>query len=65
MAFQERTDSTKLCQLEHEMAKTNRRPLIVEEEEPLPISRINQKCNPGIMLGPKAIRNQNFFNVID
>ena len=63
MVFQERTDSTKLCQLKHEMAKTNQQSPIVEEEKPLPISKINPKCNPGIMLGPKAARNENVFNI--
>ena len=47
------------------MAKTNRRSLIVGEEEPVSISKINPKCNPGIMLGPKAVRNENVFNIID
>ena len=65
MVFQKKTDSTKLCQLEHEMTKTNRRSLIVEEEEALPIFQINTKCNPGIMLGPKAVRNENVFDIID
>ena len=65
VVFQEITDSTKLCQVEHEMAKTNRQSLIVEEEEPLPISKINPKCNPGIMLGPIAVRNEDVFNIID
>ena len=64
VVFQEITDSTKLCQLEHEMVQTNRQSLIVEEEEPLPISKINPKCNTGIMLGPKAVRNKNVFNII-
>ena len=63
--FKKKTDSTKLCQLEHEMTKTNRRSLIVEEEEALPIFQINTKCNPGIMLGPKAVRNENVFDIID
>ena len=47
------------------MAKRNERSLAVDKEEPLPISKINQKCNPGIMLGPKAVRNENAFNIID
>ena len=47
------------------MTKTNRRSLIVEEEEALPIFQINTKCNPGIMLGPKAVRNENVFDIID
>ena len=37
----------------------------MEEGEPLPISKINPKCNPVIMLGPKAVRNENVFNIID
>ena len=65
VAFQEKTEPTKLCQLEQEMAKTNRRSLIVEEDEPFLFSKINPKCNPGIMLGPKAVRNANVFNIID
>ena len=65
MVFQERTDSTKLCQLKHEMAKTNRRSLRLEQDEPLPISKINRKCNPGIMLGQKAVRTENVFNITD
>ena len=65
MVFQEKTGSTKLCQLQHETAKTNRRTLIAEEEEPLPISKINPKCNPGIMLAPKPVRNKHIFNIID
>ena len=63
--LQERTDFIKLCQLEHEIAQTSRRSLIMEEGEPLPISKINPKCNPVIMLGPKAVRNENVFNIID
>ena len=47
------------------MAKTNRQSLIMEEEEPLPISKITPKCNPGVMLGPIAVRNENVFNIID
>ena len=47
------------------MAKTNRQSLIVEEEEPLPISKITPKCNPGVILGPIAVRNENVFNIID
>ena len=47
------------------MTKANRRSLIVEEEEPHSISKINPKCNPGIMLGPKSVRNENVFNIID
>ena len=35
------------------------------EEEPLPIFKISPKCNPGIMLGPKAARNEKVFNKID
>ena len=65
MILQERIDFIKLCQLEHEIAQTSRRSLIMEEEEPLPISKINPKCNPVIMLGPKAVRNENVFNIID
>ena len=34
------------------------------EEEPLPISKFNPKCNPGIMLGPKAVGNEKVFNII-
>ena len=64
MAFQEKTDSAKLCQLEHEMTKTNQQSIIVEEEEPLPISKITTKCNPGIILGPKAVRNEKVFGII-
>ena len=63
--FPEKTDCTKLCRLEHEMAKTNRRSLIVEEEEPLPVSTINSKCISPMMLGPKAVRNKNIFNIFD
>ena len=51
--------------MQNEMAKTNRRSLIVEEEEPLPISNINPKCYPGIILGPKAVENENVFHIID
>ena len=65
MAFQERTDSTKLCQMHHEMTKTNRWSLVAEEEEPLPIFEINPKCNPSIILGPKAVGNENVFNITD
>ena len=35
------------------------------EEGPVSISKINPKCNPGIMLGPKPVRNENVFNIID
>ena len=63
--FQEKTNSTRLCRLEHEMAQTNQRSLIVEEEEPLPISKINPKCIPCMMLGPKTVRNKNIFNLFD
>ena len=65
VVFEEKTGTTKLCQLEHEMAKTYEHSLTVDKEEPLPISKINQKCNSGIMLGPKAVRNENAFNLID
>ena len=61
--FKEELDSTKLCQLEHKVTKTNRRSLTVEEEEPLLISKFNPKCNPGIMLGSKAVRNEQVFNI--
>ena len=37
----------------------------MEEEEPLPIFKINPKCNPSIILGPKAVGNENVFNIID
>ena len=38
------------------MAETNRGAVTVEEEEPSPISNINPKCNPGVILGPKAVQ---------
>ena len=36
----------------------------MEEEEPLPISKTNPKCNPAIILGPKAVGNENVSNII-
>ena len=62
---EKKTESTKVPKLQYQIPKRNYESLILEGREPLPIYKINRKCNPSIILKLKVIINDNIFDIIN
>ena len=66
VVFQEKSPSAKLSEQNISITNSKRRSIILENDEPLPATRINPKTNPGIFQSCSgADQNDGVFTLID